>query len=336
MAAALFLRQNINLALELGVRMHGAGLRKNLAALDLFSLNTAEQNADIVARFGEVERLAEHLEARDDGLFLLRRQADDLDFVSDLRPAALHSSGCDGAAAADGHNILDRHQEGQILIALRGGDEFVDRIHQFPDALVFRRIRIGGLGFESLQSGAADNRCLIARESVLVQQIADLHLDEVEKLGIIHLVNLVHEDDDAGNAHLTGKQDMLTSLRHRAVGGGDDEDRAVHLRRAGDHVLDIVGVSGAVDMGVMTLFGLVFHVSGIDRDAARSLFRRLIDIRIVDEVGLALEVENLGDGGGQRGLAVVDMADRADVYMGFGSVKLCFSHWSSSFVLSGF
>ena len=32
-----------------------------------------------------------------------------------------------------------------------------------------------------------------------------------------------------------------------------DQDRAVHLRRAGDHVLDVVGVAGAIDVRVVAL-----------------------------------------------------------------------------------
>jgi len=38
-----------------------------------------------------------------------------------------------------------------------------------------------------------------------------------------------------------------------AVGRGDDQDRAVHLGGAGDHVLDVVGVAGAVDVGVVAV-----------------------------------------------------------------------------------
>jgi hypothetical protein len=47
-----------------------------------------------------------------------------------------------------------------------------------------------------------------------------------------------------GHADLAGEQDVLARLRHRAVGRGDHEDRAVHLRGARDHVLDVVGVPG--------------------------------------------------------------------------------------------
>ena len=56
-----------------------------------------------------------------------------------------------------------------------------------------------------------------------------------------------------GHADLAGEQDVLAGLRHRAVGGRDDQDRAVHLGGAGDHVLDVVGVARAVDVGVVPL-----------------------------------------------------------------------------------
>ena len=71
-----------------------------------------------------------------------------------------------------------------------------------------------------------------------------------------------------GNADLTGEQDVLAGLGHGAVGGGDDEDRAVHLSGTGDHVLDVVGVAGAVDVSVVALVGLVLDVGGVNGDAA--------------------------------------------------------------------
>ena len=64
----------------------------------------------------------------------------------------------------------------------------------------------------------------------------------------------------AGHFHLAGEQDVLARLGHRAVRRGDDEDGAVHLGGAGDHVLDVVGVTGAVDVGVVALVGLVLDV----------------------------------------------------------------------------
>jgi hypothetical protein len=75
-------------------------------------------------------------------------------------------------------------------------------------------------------------------------------------------------------------------------------DRAVHLGGAGDHVLDVVGVAGAVDVGVVALIRLVLHVGHGDGDTARLLFRGVVDAPEVAVVGHPLEGEGLGDGRG--------------------------------------
>jgi hypothetical protein len=106
------------------------------------------------------------------------------------------------------------------------------------------------------------------RELVGRQQLADLHLDELEDLLVVDHVGLVEGHDDVGDADLAGQEDVLLRLRHRAVGGGDHEDRAVHLGGTGDHVLDVVGVAGAVDVRVVALLGLVLDVRDVDGDTA--------------------------------------------------------------------
>ena len=73
---------------------------------------------------------------------------------------------------------------------------------------------------------------------------------------IVNLVCLVHEYNDIGNADLTGEQDVLTGLRHRAVSSGYNQDSAVHLSSTGDHVLNIVGVARAVNVSIVTVIGL--------------------------------------------------------------------------------
>ena len=118
---------------------------------------------------------------------------------------------------------------------------------------------------------------VVAREVVLVEQVLDLLLDELDELLVVDHVDLVEEDDDVGDVHLAGEQDVLARLRHRAVGRRDDQDRAVHLRGAGDHVLDVVGVTRAVDVGVVALLGLVLDVRGGDRDPALLLLGRVVD-----------------------------------------------------------
>src|SRR5699024_6607878 len=133
-------------------------------------------------------------------------------------------------------------------------------------------------------------------------------------------------DHDGGHAHLTGQQDVLTGLSHGAVGGGDDQDSTVHLSGAGDHVLDIVGVARAVDVGVVTLVGLILHMGGVDGDAALPLLGGLVDHVVGLVLSLAGEGQVLGDGSGQSGLAVVNVADGADVDVGLSSLKFLLGH----------
>ena len=171
---------------------------------------------------------------------------------------------------------------------------------------------------------------VVAREFVLRKQFADFHLDELEQFRIVDHVALVQEHDQRGNADLTGEQDVLAGLRHRAVGGRHHQDRAVHLRRTGDHVLHVVGVARTIDVGVMPVRGLVFDVGGRDRDAARLLFRRLVDLVVRRERRTAGFRQHLGDRCGQRRLAMVDVTDGSDVAVRFITFKLCFGHLTLS------
>src|SRR2546422_3018615 len=58
-----------------------------------------------------------------------------------------------------------------------------------------------------------------------------LFRSKLEQLRVVDHVGLVEGDDDRRHLHLAGEQDVLAGLRHRAVGGRDDQDRAVHLDR---------------------------------------------------------------------------------------------------------
>ncbi len=46
------------------------------------------------------------------------------------------------------------------------------------------------------------------------------------------------------------------------------------------------------------------------------LFRSLIDVGVIHELGLALQSQNLGDSSGQSGLAMVNVTDGTDVTCG--------------------
>src|SRR5258706_3980846 len=325
MAPALLLRQDVDLGGELRVGLDAARLGEDLAALDLLALDAPDEAADVVAGATLVEELLEHLDAGDDDL-AGRLDPDQLDLVADLDDAALDPARGDRAAALDPEDVLDRHEERLVDRPLGGRDVGVDRVHQLLDRGVGGIGRVV-LGLEGLQGGAADDRDVVTREVVLAQQLADLELDEVEQLRVVDHVDLVEEDDDVGDLDLAGEEDVLAGLGHRPVGRGDDEDRAVHLGGAGDHVLVVVGVARAVDVGVVARVGLVLDVGVRDRDPSLAP-----PVHVVDPVEGAVlgpatfEVEVLRDRRGQARLAMVDGADRADVHVRLGTLELLLGH----------
>jgi hypothetical protein len=96
----------------------------------------------------------------------------------------------------------------------------------------------------------------------------------------------------------------------------------VHLGGAGDHVLDVVGVTRAVDMGIVPVVGLVLDVRGRDRDPALFLLGRVVDLLEAFLLGLTLAGERFRDRCSERRLAVVDVTDGADVHMRLIALEL--------------
>ena len=180
--------------------------------------------------------------------------------------------------------------------------------------------------FDRGQRRAGDDRDRVAREFVGRQEFANFEFDEVQQFLVVDHVDLVEEHDQRRHADLTGEQDVLAGLRHRAVGGGHDEDRAVHLGGAGDHVLHVVGVAGAVDVSVVTGLRLVLDVRRVDRDAAGLFFGRRVDLVILLRRGAAGLGENHRDRRRQRRLAMVDVANRADVYVRLRTREFFLAH----------
>ena len=70
-------------------------------------------------------------------------------------------------------------------------------------------------------------------------------------------------------------------------------------------------------------------MGGVDGDTALLLFRSVVDLveglHLVRVTGDALG-EHFGNGGGEGGLTVVNVADGTDVDMRFGSLECFFCH----------
>jgi hypothetical protein len=149
-------------------------------------------------------------------------------------------------------------------------------------------------------------------------------------ISVVDHVAFVQKHDDVRHAHLAGQQNVFAGLGHGAVSGRAHQNRAVHLSRAGDHVLHIVSVSGAVHVGVVAVRRLVFHVGRVDGDAARLLFRRCVNLVVGLGLTTKLSRQNRRDRRRQRRLAMVNVANRAHVHVRFGPLKLAFCHFQIS------
>ena len=71
---------------------------------------------------------------------------------------------------------------------------------------------------------------------------------------------------------------MLSCLSHNTIGSSYNQDSAVHLGSTSNHVLNIVSMSWAVNVCIVSLLGLILNVSSRDGDTTLSLFWSLIDI----------------------------------------------------------
>src|SRR4030042_6903999 len=121
---------------------------------------------------------------------------------------------------------------------------------------------------------------------------------------------------------------MLPGLGHGAIGSGYHKDGTVHLGSSSNHVLYVVGMTRAVHVCVVTVLCLVLHVCYGYGYAPLSFLRSVIyGIKAPELHLLAGVLQAQGDGGCERGLAVIDMTYRTYVHMRLGALKLLFGHF---------
>ena len=168
-----------------------------------------------------------------------------------------------------------------------------------------------GVGSVECAEGATlDKDAVVAIVVVAGEEFADLHLDKLVHLFVLDQVTLVHEHNDCLDTDLSAEKDMLTGLGHGSVGSGDDKDTSVHSGGSSNHVFDVISVTWAVNMTVMTGLGRVLDGGGVDGDTTSLLLWSLVNVVVVLEGRVVLFREILGNSGGKGGFAVIDMACR--------------------------
>ena len=309
------------MSFEFRMGMNRTRFRDNLTAFNLFTIYAAQKDANVVACNRAVEKLTEHFDTRCNSFAGFVTKSNDFDRLVEFQHTAFNTTRSNCAASSDCENVFNRHKERFIGVAFRCRDIFVDSVEEFHNIsfLFF-------VAFKSKKSGTSDNRNIIARKFVFAQKFADFHFDEFKKFFVVNLVDFVKENNDSGNADLASKQDMFASLGHRTIRSRNNEDCAVHLRRTGYHVFDIVGVTRTVNVRIVAFFGLVLNVRSVNRNAAFAFFRSLINVLVGFVFCEAFFRKDFGNSSSQSGFAVIDVTDCTNINVGFTAVKFLFCH----------
>src|SRR5690606_37527878 len=193
-----------------------------------------------------------------------------------LADATLYTTCHYSTTDRDREYAFDRHQERLINRPLGLRSVLLQSSNQLPDRTGPHLVSV--TTFQTHQRSTCDDRSVVTRKVVHAQQVTNFHLNLLQQLFIVNRVRFVQEHNDERYTYLTGQQDVLARLRHRAVSCGTNQDSAVHLSRTRDHVLNIIGVARAVYVSVVTGRGVVLYVRSRDGNTTRTLFRCVIDL----------------------------------------------------------
>jgi hypothetical protein len=243
------------------------------------------------------------------------------DFLAHLHLAALDAARHHRAPPLNRKNVFDRHQERLVQLARRLRHALVHRFHQRVNLLLPLLFAV-----QRAQRRQPNHRHIVARKLIALQQFAHFQLNQIEQLGIVHRIALVQRNHNVRHAHLTRQEHVLARLRHRTIRRRHHQNRAIHLRRARDHVLDVIRVPRAIHVRVVPVRRLILDVRRGNRDAARLLFRSVVDRIERPEHDLRVVLlQYLRDRRRQRRLAVVDVTNRPYVAVRLRPFKFFFA-----------
>ena len=262
--------QHVDLTFAVTAHLHGVGLSEAHTTLDLLLGDTTEQDTDVVTSLSRIQRLVESLNTSDGGDLVLAANSNHVHFIIDLGLALLDSASGDDTTSSDVERRVDRHEE--VLFRLTNGLNNV-LVHGCNELLhgLLADLRVGAI--EGTQGTTLNKDSVVAIVVVTGEKLTDLHLDELVHLLVLDDIALVKEHNDCLHANLTAQKDVLTGLRHGTVSSRDDKDATVHTGSTGDHVLDVISVTWAIDVTIMAGLRLVLDRRRVNRDTTSLLLR---------------------------------------------------------------
>src|SRR5699024_6260470 len=172
-----------------------------------------------------------------------------------------------------------------------------------------------------------DYRDVVAREVVFRKKFTDFHFNEFKKFFVVNHVNFVKEYNKCRYTNVTRKQDVLTSLWHWAVCCRYYEDTAVHLGSTSDHVLNVVSVTWAVNVSIVTVVSFILDVGRVDCDTTFFFFWSVVDLSVALSCSVTMFSKYSCDSSCQSCFTVVNVTNCTNIGMCFGTVKFFFSHF---------
>ena len=85
---------------------------------------------------------------------------------------------------------------------------------------------------------------------------------------------------------------------HLSVRGGHDDDGAIHVGCPRNHILNVISVSGTVDVRVMTSLGFILDMGRGDGNASFPFLGSLVDGTILEKPSQTFFRLSFGDGRG--------------------------------------
>ena len=113
------------------------------------------------------------------------------------------------------------------------------------------------------------------------------------------------------------------------VGSWNNENTTIHWTCTSNHVFNEIGVTGTVNMRIVTIFSLILNMWSVDSDTTFLFLWRIVDFGIVLEciqIGIGL-VETLWNGSSQSGFAVIDVTNGTNIQVRFVTDKCILLLW---------
>src|SRR2546427_5585958 len=201
------------------------------------------------------------------------------------RPSRRERPGDDRAEAAHGEHPVDGQARELAQPARR------NRLGEAPERSAKLQQPLTRLRRDGKERRALEERAAHERRDLVLHELEPVALDEI---------GLGQHDEAALDVQERADREVLARLGHHALVGGDDEHREVDAADAGEHVLHEALMPGDVDDLDDEARGLLEEGEPeVDRDPARLLLGQTVGV----DAGERLH---------QRGLAVIDVARRAD------------------------